>query len=480
MPQENSNGVDKVMTLSGYGDGSESGDVNRQEHRQGEKMVKKKRRHPLKMPLRTDPVTNRIICRFHNYDAQSGCKKYNHCCQNPGCGEENTCPLDHETCHICLTKGHPAHRCSHLDNPDSDIWEVFCSLTLKNTRPHDYPTNKTVLGDTILWIGDTATVAAIPSSSSLSTNDASGDGDNATAETTFIISPPKIHGFIVGEDDQLGRCRRQKKIEAAFMLQLGHGSVIVDAGAHLGDTILTLAIHARTKNRTDLRFVVLEPCPEKCDFIRAVVAANHLTVQVICSAVGDSIGVVQPASNAKERAKRDGSLRYEYYIPNQQRGMDAAGQCVETSTTENTSSIEPSNYCDGELESRGDTSNNIIRVITLDSIIDQISPLGMLHIDVEGWESNVLRGAKKSLTRTIPKHSNSNKKNRFPCYVIAEAWTEKESLRRGVSGNAEEKIVRVMEDEVNDNDSGAGYRFERINDIVDIERNLVYVRKRKG
>ncbi len=475
MSRENSNGVDKVMALSGYGDGSESGDVNRQGHRQAEKMVKKKRLHPLKMPLRTDPATNRTICRFHNYDDQSGCKKYNHYRGNLGYGEENTCPLDHETCHICLKKGHPAHRCSHLDNPDSDIWEGFCSLTLKNTRPDDYPTNKTVLGDTILWIGDTATIATISSSS---TNDASGDGDNTTIETTFIISPPKIDGFLVGEDDQLLRCRRQKKIEAAFMLQLGHGSVIVDAGAHLGDTIVTLAVHARAKNRNDLRFVALEPCPEKCDYIRSVVAANKLTVQVLCAAVGDSIGVVQPASNAKERAKRDGSLRYEY-IPNQQRDMDADGQCVETSTTENTSSNakEPSNYCDSETESRGDTSKNSIPMITLDSIIDQISPVGMLHIDVEGWESNVLRGAKKLLT-TIPKYSNE--KNRFPCYVIAEAWTEKESLRRGVLGNAEEKIVRVMENEVNDNGTGAGYRFDRINDIVDIERNLVYVRKRKG
>lgn len=472
------------MVVSEGGDGSESCDDNGQEHRTSE-TTRQKRRHPLKMPLRTDPVTNRVICRFHNYDAESGCKKYNHHCKNPGGDEENACVLDHETCHICLEKGHPAHACSHLDNPNSNVWKRFSSLTLKNTRPDDYPTNKTVLGDTIVWIGDTASTISIAPSSSR-TNGDNGDAPTTTDDRTLLVSPPKINGFKIGEDDQLGRCKRQKKIEAAFMLQLGHGSVIVDAGAHLGDTVLTLAVHARAKQRTDLRFVALEPCPEKCDFIRTVVAANKLvgTVQVICAAVGDSMGVVRPASNAKERATRDGSLRYEYF-PSKKKVLEAVGECAdraaEGNESENTSNTvkEPINDC--ATESAGDTTNKRIPIITLDSIISQISPLGMLHIDVEGWESNVLRGAKKALT-TLPEGNNINQKNdkhRFPCYVIAEAWTEKECLRRGVSGNAEGKIVRVMDDEVNDNDGDASFRFERIKDIVDIERNLVYVRKRK-
>lgn len=309
--------------------------------------------------------------------------------------------MDHEKCHVCLVKGHPAHQCIHLNNVDSDVWRDFCALTLTNTRPENYPTNKTVLGDAIVWIGDPSVII------------------------------PKVNGFKIGEDDQLARCRRQKKIEAAYMLGLGSGSVVVDAGAHFGDTVMTLAVHARVKGRSDLRFVALEPCVKKCDFLRSVVAANNLvdSVTVLNVAAGDEICVVKPAVNAKVRAARDGSLRYE--------------------------------YCDGD-------SGGGVSMITLDSIADQISPIGMLHIDVEGWESNVLRGAKKIL------QSVSSGDDGPPCFIIAEAWTEKESLRRGAEGDAEEKIVRVMEDEVN----GEGVRrFERVGDIVDVERNLVYIYK---
>jgi FkbM family methyltransferase len=375
-------------------------------------------------------------------------------------------------------------------------------LTLKNTRTEDYPTNKTVLGDPIVWIGDTVTIT-VP----ITKINADNGNCSTTATTTMVVSPPKINGFRLGEDDQLLRCRRQKKIEAAFMLKLGHGSVVVDAGAHLGDTVLTLAVHARAKNRSDLRFVAVEPCSEKCEFILSVVAANNLleNVKVWCAALGDSVGVVKPESSAKKRAKRDGSLRYEYCHSNERpvSALDVTGaaviaaaaatknqnddgaQIIKSYGIDESSSIgNESNSFGGDTESEGDNTINIIPIITLDSIFDQISPLGMLHIDVEGWESNVLRGAKKSLT-TIPDHC-SNKCNNddesddyFPCFIVAEAWTKKESLRRGVSGNAEEKIIGVMEDEVND-DGDAGFRFERIDDIVDIERNLVYFRKRKG
>mmetsp|Transcript_14962 Transcript_14962/g.30950 ORF Transcript_14962/g.30950 Transcript_14962/m.30950 type:complete len:445 (-) Transcript_14962:906-2240(-) len=436
MPQHSSNVVNDGKAPHNV-DNINDGDKQRRSKSQtSEKKPKQKRRHPLKMPLRTDPVTNQIICRFHNYDARSGCKKYNDRKNRTGNDENVTpsCHLDHETCHICLEKGHLAHQCNHLENPLSAIWKEFCSLTLENTRPDDYPSNKTALGDVIIWIGDTATVT--PKNSI----------QNAPLTTTMTVLPPEIQGFKLGEDDLLLRCRKQKRIEAAYMLQLQQDSVIVDVGAHLGDTVMTLALHARAKSRTDLRFVALEPCPEKCAFLRSAIAANNLqgTVEVLCAAVGDSLGTVRPAANAKDRARREGSLQYE--------------------------------YCPGINESDRNRDTADTPIITLDSISDQLSPLGMLHIDVEGWESNVLRGAKMLLTSVPEKHNENDK---FPpCFVIAEAWTEKECLRRGVSGNSEEKIVVVMENELRKED--VDFEFERIDDVVDIERNLVYIRKKKG
>jgi FkbM family methyltransferase len=480
MYPKNFNGVDMGKAWSESDNGNDVNSERRSKHQQAKKKDKQKRRHPLKMPLRTDPVTNRIICRFHNYDARSGCKKHNDRFKNLKNGEENhyaPCELDHETCHVCLEKGHPAHRCCHFENTCSKVWKEFCSLTLKNTRPEDYPSNKTVLGDPIIWIGDTATIT-VPATN----NTADGNNRSATVTTmtTITVSPPKIDGFQVGEDDQLGRCRRQKKIEAAYMMWLGPGSVIVDVGAHLGDTVLTLAVHARAQNRRDLQFVALEPCPVKCEFIRSAVAANNLleTVKVRCAAVGDLIGIVRPASNAKERARRDGSLRYEYYQSKERPTADADVAAAKTPNEDGakgSSNRNESDNSDGDTISEGETSITSVPIITLDSIFDQIKPLGMLHIDVEGWESNVLRGAKKSLAH-IPTNADESGGS-FPCFVIAESWTEKECLRRGVPGNAEEKIVRVMEDEVNPQ-GNAHFRFERTDDIVDIERNVCYVRKR--
>ena len=438
MPQHSSNGVDVGKAPRHIGNVNYSDDQRRSKSQTSEKKPKQKRRHPLKMPLRTDPVTNQIICRFHNYDARSGCKKYNDR-KNSIRNDENitaSCDLDHETCHICLEKGHLAHQCSHLENPFSATWKEFCSLTLENTRPDDYPSNKTALGDVIIWIGDAATVT-LPNSK-----------QNTPVTTTVMVSPPEIQGFKLGEDDLLLRCRKQKRIEAAYMLQLQQDSVIVDVGAHLGDTVMTLALHARAKNRRDLRFVALEPCPEKCAFLRSAITANNLQgiVEVLCAAVGDMLGTVRPAANAKHRARREGSLQYE--------------------------------YCPGVNDNNPKRDIEDTPIITLDSISDQLLPLGMLHIDVEGWESNVLRGAKK-LLRSIPEKHNEN--DEFPpCFVIAEAWTEKECLRRGVSGNSEEKIVDVMENELRNEDDDVDFEFERIGDVVDIERNLVYIRKKKG
>jgi len=173
---------------------------------------------------------------------------------------------------------------------------------------------------------------------------------------------------------------------------------------------------------------------------------------VICAAVGESCGVCQPEANAKERHARDGSLRYERIV-----------------TTPNNNDT---------------TTSNNVPIITLDSIANQITPLGLLHIDVEGWEPSVLKGARQVLTETAtlkPSLNSSNNNNhRYPCYIIAEAWTEKECLRRRVRGNAEEAIVGVMQDEINSSIALLGNtisQFERLDDIVDVERNLVYVHR---
>lgn len=102
--------------------------------------AKRKKAHPLKMPLRLNPV-GIPICRFHNYDAKKGCMK-----------GADKCGLDHSLCHICLVEGHTALSCPYFN--DDEQWKRFLTTyTLLNTRPPDYQ-KKTVLGDVIVW--DTA------------------------------------------------------------------------------------------------------------------------------------------------------------------------------------------------------------------------------------------------------------------------------------------------------------------------------------
>jgi len=61
-----------------------------------------KLRSPLKWPKRRVDDNSPWICRFHNFDAKRGCKRH-----RSGGG----CELDHDTCYLCLEKGHAAHEC---------------------------------------------------------------------------------------------------------------------------------------------------------------------------------------------------------------------------------------------------------------------------------------------------------------------------------------------------------------------------------
>jgi len=88
----------KRDTEGGNGNGTESTNLN-----PPTKTVKTL--HPLKAPLRKNDK-GVAICRFHNYD-QRGCRKF----IDMTCSGE-TCPYDHEHCHMCLELGHIALHCT--------------------------------------------------------------------------------------------------------------------------------------------------------------------------------------------------------------------------------------------------------------------------------------------------------------------------------------------------------------------------------
>ena len=219
-----------------------------------------------------------------------------------------------------------------------------------------------------------------------------------------ILLPPRIP-----VDHQLHRCKKHKQYEGNLLSTLSKNSSFLDIGAHFGDTVLTMALLARRINRKDIRFVAFEPNKEKCDYIRIVNRLNNLNIVVFQKGVGEEICKIQE----------------DIGIP------ACSGAC-----------------------SYKKIENGNISMIKLDDVRSQIEPVGMMHIDVEGWEAYVLKGATKILENNNP-------------YLILECWSGDYSYSRGFSKCPEEDILNEMKK----------YNFERKDDLVDEERNLVFYPK---
>jgi len=208
------------------------------------------------------------------------------------------------------------------------------------------------------------------------------------------------------KDHQLHRCEKHKKYEAQLLLELPEGSSFLDVGCHYGDTVVTMALHAKEKNRDDIKFFAFEPSEKKCDYLNRMCRINNLDITVFNKCVGNKKG----SASAQED--------------------------------------EQYGYC-----SYKELKEGKVKIMTLDSIRELVHPAGLIHIDVEGWEPKVLEGASTILDTS-------------GLLVIAECWDGETSKKRGFSESPEEDIVAAM-------DTYAG-TYERLEDLEDAERNLVF------
>jgi FkbM family methyltransferase len=212
-------------------------------------------------------------------------------------------------------------------------------------------------------------------------------------------------------DDQLYRCAYTKNYEASLLLQMPKNSSFLDIGAHTGDTCITLALYAKSHGRSDIKFFAFEPSMDKCEYIEQISKLNNLSVKVFQNGVGNencNIEVIDKTCMGY------GNCAYK------KTGIDA-------------------------------TLAEVIKMIKLDDIRSQIEPIGFMHIDVEGWESNVLKGCDEILRNNKP-------------FIMLECWSSDMSVERGFSSNPEQDIVDIMQN----------YSFDRQPDIIDHEKNLVY------
>ena len=215
----------------------------------------------------------------------------------------------------------------------------------------------------------------------------------------------QLDGWSDFPDNQLLRCKIQKEKESNLLLTLPKNFSYLDIGSHYGDTILTLALFAKKWDRRDIRFFAFEPNKKKCRHIKKIARLNRLNVTVYNYCVGNNSDMVS------SDGLWDESLGCCSYIKND----------------------------DGD-----------IKTIRLDSIKNQVEPVGIMHIDTEGWESEVLTGASELIYNTI--------------YIIAECWLPEQSINRGFSDDPERDIIAIMRK----------YDCEQLDDIYDCERNLVF------
>ena len=146
-------------------------------------------------------------------------------------------------------------------------------------------------------------------------------------------------------------------------------TLIIDIGAHIGDTSLWIAaLLKNSKKSSNIKVLAIDPDPSKIDFIEKMASANGLSDYILThtSAVGDKKCDVKATTTGTS-------------------GMDLGGALIEYEAEKTENSL-PMDTLDNIL-----TSKNLSR-----------SQVGMIHLSVEGWDLRVLQGANQTITRYKP------------------------------------------------------------------------------
>lgn len=150
-------------------------------------------------------------------------------------------------------------------------------------------------------------------------------------------------------------------------LKLPKNYCIIDSGAHIGDGAVPIAHALKYFNRSDVIVYAIEPSKSKCEFIERIKKINKLSnLKVINLGLSDSI------INCKPDYKANGDIF---------RGT------MKTQWDKNVDSNESCNFT---------TIDNLIK----DRIISE--KIGIIHLDIEGFEYKALKGSQKLLKSQKP------------------------------------------------------------------------------
>ena len=144
---------------------------------------------------------------------------------------------------------------------------------------------------------------------------------------------------------------------ASLLSTFDQNSVIIDSGAHIGDTGLYLALKAREMGRNDIKVIMIEPDKSKLEYINLLADINGLTNIVT---LNYGLGMLHSKGSLDRSDKNEGAWKVKAGV------------------------------------SEGDF--DIERLDTL--ITRRYQKIGLMHIDVEGMEHQVLLGADRLLNST--------------------------------------------------------------------------------
>ena len=162
----------------------------------------------------------------------------------------------------------------------------------------------------------------------------------------------RVEGFTVGWEPQT---RALIHAHLARIAKTGNTTTTLEAGMHVGDHLIPLA-----SSFPSLLFVGFDPDATKCDFVRDMALRHNLT----------NVRVYHNGLAARDRA------------------------CALDVTDSN-----PGGW---SIEERRRLMKKRLLCRTVDSFLDDVSDLGLLHLDVEGAELRALRGARATLRSARP------------------------------------------------------------------------------
>ena len=149
---------------------------------------------------------------------------------------------------------------------------------------------------------------------------------------------------------------KTNKLLIEYSLKVPKKSIIIDAGAHVGDTGLLIARELKDNGRNDVMVYEIDPNREKIDFITRTAQYNHLN-NVIVMQLG--------LSNKKEMGTE-----------NQNDSNSGAWQL--------------------------NTGKGNIPLDSIDNLFFNKHKVGLMHLDVEGMELKTLQGADKVIRNYKP------------------------------------------------------------------------------